>query len=85
MHLDAVAHVLPDIERATLFHKDCFEARTKMKRFFAYLFERAWKRDLFNSAELEACHSDVLHAVRYVDALEMLTALERHTFNPLQS
>ena len=75
-HLNAITHVLSDINRASLFHINCFETGTLIKCLFSYLFERGWKRDLLDSTVPETIFSDRLHAVGNFYVLELFAVTE---------
>ena len=83
-HINAVFHVLPNINRATLLYEDRFEIRTLLKDIFINLLKRVGQHDFFNTTVTKAFFADVLHAIRDFNALEVIAKTERLFLDPLQ-
>ena len=83
-HLNAVLHVLPDVNCAALLYEDRFEIGTLLKNIFINFFKRAGQHDFFNTTVTKAFFADVLHAIRDFNALEVIAKTERLLLDPLQ-
>ena len=76
-----IFNVLSDVERAVFPYPNCSEISTEIERAFTYLLERAGKCDFPNSTLTKTVFSNVLHALRNFNALEILAVLERPGFD----
>ena len=83
-HFHVVSHIFLDADRAAFLHPDRLEFATARKCIFTDLLERAGERDFFNLAIRETLFSDVLHAIRDLDASETVSVREHPCLNPFQ-
>ena len=71
-----IAATLLDVGRTAIFRPDYFETAAVAKRVFACFFERAGKRDFFDSTVSETKLSDVLHAIRNFKSFEIVAVVK---------